>query len=54
MVSWIALFETKPSMGLVATLAHALQREPSLQVASLAFSHIKALAKSTSPDLFPT
>ncbi|KAI7791431.1 putative vitellogenin [Triplophysa rosa] len=51
MVSWIALFETKPSIGLVTILARTLQEETNLQVASLAYSHIKALAKSTSPDL---
>ncbi|KAA0712317.1 Vitellogenin [Triplophysa tibetana] len=51
MVSWITLFETKPSIGLVTTLARTLQEETNLQVASLAYSHIKALAKSASPDL---
>ncbi|XP_073669605.1 vitellogenin isoform X1 [Paramisgurnus dabryanus] len=51
MVAWIALFETKPGMGLVTTLARVLQKETNLQVASLAYSHIKALTKSTSPDL---
>ncbi|XP_055073124.2 vitellogenin isoform X2 [Misgurnus anguillicaudatus] len=50
-VAWIALFETKPGMGLVTTLACVLQKETNLQVASLAYSHIKALTKSTSPDL---
>ncbi|KAF4097788.1 hypothetical protein G5714_021796 [Onychostoma macrolepis] len=47
MVSWIVLFETKPSMGLVITLAHALQKEANLQVASLVYSHMKALTRST-------
>ncbi len=47
MVSWIVLFETKPSMGLVITLARALQKEPNLQVASLVYSHMKALTRST-------
>ncbi|XP_056303589.1 vitellogenin [Danio aesculapii] len=51
MLSWIVIFETKPSMGLVITLARGLQTEKDLQVASLAYSHIKALAKSTAPDL---
>uniref|UniRef100_A0A673KR31 Vitellogenin-like n=1 Tax=Sinocyclocheilus rhinocerous TaxID=307959 RepID=A0A673KR31_9TELE len=50
MVSWIVLFETKPSMGLVITLARALQKEPNLQVASFVYSHMKALTKSTHPD----
>ncbi len=47
MVSWIVLFETKPSMGLVITLARALQKEPNQQVASLVYSHMKALTRST-------
>uniref|UniRef100_A0A8C1M8D2 Si:dkey-4c23.3 n=1 Tax=Cyprinus carpio TaxID=7962 RepID=A0A8C1M8D2_CYPCA len=50
MVSWIVLFETKPNMGLVITLARALQKEPNLQVASLVYSHMKALTRSTHPD----
>ncbi|XP_073699963.1 vitellogenin [Garra rufa] len=50
MVSWIVLFETKPSMGLVITLARDLQKEPNLQVASLVYSHMKALTRSTHPE----
>ncbi|XP_050959598.1 vitellogenin [Labeo rohita] len=50
MVSWIVLFETKPSMGLVITLAHALQKEPNVQVASLVYSHMKVLTRSTHPE----
>uniref|UniRef100_A0A8C1M9C2 Si:dkey-4c23.3 n=1 Tax=Cyprinus carpio TaxID=7962 RepID=A0A8C1M9C2_CYPCA len=50
MVSWIVLFETKPNMGLVITLARALQKEPNLQVASLVYSHMKALTRSTHPE----
>ncbi|XP_067252451.1 vitellogenin [Chanodichthys erythropterus] len=50
MVSWIVLFETKPGMGLVITLARALSKEPNLQVASLVYSHMKALTRSTSPE----
>ncbi|KAL1251197.1 hypothetical protein QQF64_018993 [Cirrhinus molitorella] len=50
MVSWIVLFETKPSMGLVITLARSLQNEPNLQVGSLVYSHMKALTRSTHPE----
>ncbi|XP_048022033.1 vitellogenin isoform X2 [Megalobrama amblycephala] len=53
MVSWIVLFETKPGMGLVITLARALSKEPNLQVASLVYSHMKALTRSTSPEFAP-
>ncbi|ROL40725.1 Vitellogenin [Anabarilius grahami] len=53
MVSWIVLFETKPGMALVITLARALRKEPNLQVASLVYSHMKALTRSTSPEFAP-
>lgn len=49
MVSWIVLFETKPSLGLVITLSRALQKEPNLQVASLVYSHMKSLTKEHIP-----
>ncbi|XP_026091760.1 vitellogenin [Carassius auratus] len=52
MVSWIVLSETKPSIGLVITLARALQKEPNLQVASLVYSHMKALTRSTQPEFY--
>nr|XP_021325376.1 vitellogenin [Danio rerio]XP_021330153.1 vitellogenin [Danio rerio] len=50
MLSWIVIFETKPSMGLVITLARGLRSEKNLQVSSFAYSHMKALARSTAPD----
>ncbi|KAJ8408504.1 hypothetical protein AAFF_G00259180 [Aldrovandia affinis] len=53
MVACIVLFETRPTMGLVAAIADALQKEPSLQVASFTYSHMKALTRSTAPDLAP-
>lgn len=53
MVAWVVLFETKPAMGLVVALANALQKEPSLQVASFTYSHMKALTRSTAPEWAP-
>ncbi|XP_072555899.1 vitellogenin-like [Paramormyrops kingsleyae] len=53
MVSCIVLFETKPPLGLVVSLADSLRKEPSLQLASFAYSHMKALTRSTTPDLAP-
>lgn len=50
MVAAIVLFETKLPMGLVSTLANALLKEPNLQVASLVYSYMKSLTKSTTPD----
>ncbi|XP_061680337.1 vitellogenin-2-like isoform X2 [Syngnathoides biaculeatus] len=53
MVAAIVLFETKLPMGLVATLADAVLREPNLQVASLVYSYMKAMTRSTTPDFVP-
>uniref|UniRef100_H3B5Y1 Vitellogenin 5 n=1 Tax=Latimeria chalumnae TaxID=7897 RepID=H3B5Y1_LATCH len=51
MLACVALFESKPSIALVASAANALLKETSLQVASFAYSHMKALTRSTAPDL---
>ncbi|KAJ8376406.1 hypothetical protein SKAU_G00069860 [Synaphobranchus kaupii] len=53
MVACVVLFETRPTMGLVAAIADALQKETSLQVASFTYSHMKALSRSTVPELAP-
>lgn len=53
MVAAIVLFETKLPMGLVATLADAVLKEPNLQVASLVYSYMKAMTRSTAPDFVP-
>ncbi|XP_061095840.1 vitellogenin-like isoform X1 [Conger conger] len=53
MVACVVLFETRPTMGLVAVIADALQKEPSQQVASFTYSHMKALTRSTAPELAP-
>ncbi|XP_061635716.1 vitellogenin-2-like isoform X2 [Phyllopteryx taeniolatus] len=53
MVAAIVLFETKLPMGLVTALADALLREPNLQVASLVYSYMKAMTRSTTPDFAP-
>ncbi|MGH0139051.1 UNVERIFIED_CONTAM: hypothetical protein FKN15_070978 [Acipenser sinensis] len=50
MVASMVLLETRPSMALVATLAEALLKETSLQVASFTYSHMKALTRSTAPE----
>nr|CCG55374.1 VtgABIII protein [Latimeria menadoensis] len=51
MLACMILFETKPNMGLVTVMADALLKETNLQVASFSYSHMKALARSTAPDL---
>ena len=53
MVACIVLFETKPNVALVSTLANALKKETSLQLVSFAYSHMKALSKGNAPDLAP-
>ncbi|KAL0160026.1 hypothetical protein M9458_043751, partial [Cirrhinus mrigala] len=51
MVACIALFETKPSVALVSSLAGALKTETNMHVASFAYSHIKSLTRITAPDM---
>uniref|UniRef100_A0AAR2LMQ2 Vitellogenin domain-containing protein n=1 Tax=Pygocentrus nattereri TaxID=42514 RepID=A0AAR2LMQ2_PYGNA len=51
MVACIVLFETKPSAALMSTIAGAIEKEPSKEVASFAYSYIKSLTRSTAPDL---
>ncbi|XP_056614208.1 vitellogenin-like isoform X2 [Triplophysa dalaica] len=51
MVASIVLFETKPSVALVSSLAGALRIEPNMHVASFAYSHIKSLTRITAPDM---
>ncbi|NXT71942.1 VIT2 protein, partial [Chaetops frenatus] len=52
MVACVVLFETKPALPTVAALASSLLTEPSLQVASFAYSHMKALAAGRIPQLY--
>ncbi|XP_067452954.1 vitellogenin-1-like [Thunnus thynnus] len=47
MLSCILLFETRPPMGLVTTLANIVKTEENLQVASFTYSHMKSLTRST-------
>ncbi|XP_068056017.1 vitellogenin-2-like [Anomalospiza imberbis] len=52
MVACVVLFETKPALPTVAALASSLLTEPSLQVASFAYSHMKILAAGRIPQLY--
>ncbi|NXR92356.1 VIT2 protein, partial [Hypocryptadius cinnamomeus] len=52
MVACVVLFETKPALPTVTALASSLLTEPSLQVASFAYSHMKALAAGRIPQLY--
>ncbi|NXD38812.1 VIT1 protein, partial [Copsychus sechellarum] len=51
MLAAAVLLETKPGLPIVMTLADAVLREPSMQVASFIYSHLRALGRSTAPDL---
>ncbi|XP_043078158.1 vitellogenin-like [Puntigrus tetrazona] len=51
MVACIVLFETKPSVALMSSLAGALKTETNMQVASFIYSHIKSLTRITAPDM---
>ncbi|XP_027754198.1 vitellogenin-2-like [Empidonax traillii] len=52
MVACVVLFETKPALPTVAAMANSLLTEPSLQVTSFTYSHMKALAAGRIPQLF--
>ncbi|XP_074524846.1 vitellogenin-1-like isoform X3 [Halichoeres trimaculatus] len=47
MLACIVLFETRPAMGLVTSLANIVKEEQNLQVASFTYSHMKSLTRST-------
>ncbi|NWH20510.1 VIT2 protein, partial [Grus americana] len=51
MVACVVLFETKPALPTVTAMASSLLTEPSLQVASFTYSHMKALAAGRIPQL---
>ncbi|XP_016112088.1 vitellogenin-like [Sinocyclocheilus grahami] len=51
MVACIVLFEAKPSVALVSSLAGALKTETNMHVVSFAYSHIKSLTRITAPDM---
>ncbi|NWU15716.1 VIT1 protein, partial [Cephalopterus ornatus] len=51
MLAAVVLLETKPGLPIVMTLAEAVLKEPSMQVASFIYSHLRALGRSTAPDL---
>ncbi|XP_066503607.1 vitellogenin-like isoform X2 [Hoplias malabaricus] len=50
-VALIVLFETKPSVALMTTIANAVHKEADKHVASFTYSYIKSLTKSMAPDL---
>ncbi|NWU85594.1 VIT1 protein, partial [Onychorhynchus coronatus] len=51
MLAAVVLLETKPGLPIMMILADAVLKEPSMQVASFIYSHLRALGRSTAPDL---
>lgn len=51
MLAAVVLLETKPGLSILMTLADAVLKESSMQVASFIYSHLRALGRSTAPDL---
>ncbi|KAM6343169.1 vitellogenin-2-like [Alca torda] len=52
MMACAAIFETRPALPLITTIANVAMKESNLQVASFVYSHMKALAKSTLPYMY--
>lgn len=50
MVAAVVLFETKPTVALVSTIASVLKKETSMQIVSFVYSYIRSLTRSTAPD----
>ncbi|KAF1660386.1 Vitellogenin-1, partial [Aptenodytes patagonicus] len=51
MLAAVVLLETKPGLPILMTLTDAVLKEHSMQVASFIYSHLRALGRSTAPDL---
>ncbi|XP_030351580.1 vitellogenin-2-like isoform X2 [Strigops habroptila] len=52
MMACAIIFETRPALPLITTIANVAMKESSLQVASFVYSHMKALSKSRLPYLY--
>ncbi|XP_074491254.1 vitellogenin 3, phosvitinless [Sebastes fasciatus] len=50
MLAFMILFDTKPSMALVSTVTVHLQEERDLHIISFAYSYLKSLARSSTPN----
>ncbi|NXL98304.1 VIT2 protein, partial [Tyrannus savana] len=49
MMACAVIFETRPALPLITTIANVVMKESNLQVASFMYTHMKALAKSRLP-----
>ncbi|XP_010182244.1 PREDICTED: RNA-binding protein with serine-rich domain 1 [Mesitornis unicolor] len=52
MMACAVIFETRPALPLITTIANVAMKESSLQVASFVYSHMKALSRSRLPFMY--
>ncbi|NXS59608.1 VIT2 protein, partial [Brachypteracias leptosomus] len=52
MIACVVIFETRPALALITTIANVAMKESNLQVASFVYSHMKALSKSSLPYMY--
>ncbi|KFZ64563.1 Vitellogenin-2, partial [Antrostomus carolinensis] len=52
MMACAVIFETRPALPLITTIANVAVKESNLQVASFVYSHMKALSKSRLPYMY--
>ena len=51
--AFVITMETRPEFGSIQMIAHRLNTEPSIQLASFVYSYLQNLARSYAPDLRP-
>ncbi|NXF90935.1 VITA2 protein, partial [Eubucco bourcierii] len=52
MIACAVIFETRPALPLITTIANVAMKDSNLQVASFVYSHMKALSKSRLPYMY--
>ncbi|NWX49789.1 VIT2 protein, partial [Steatornis caripensis] len=52
MMACAVIFETRPALPLITTIANVAMKESNLQVSSFVYSHMKALSKSRLPYMY--
>ncbi|NXX47124.1 VIT2 protein, partial [Tricholaema leucomelas] len=52
MIACAVIFETRPALPLITTIANVAMKDSNLQVASFVYSHMKALSKSSLPYMY--
>lgn len=52
MMACAVIFETRPALALITTIANVAMKESNMQVASFVYSHMKSLSKSRLPFMY--